>query len=164
MTDHAANAPLPDSTPVMSLVLWPNRSLTREGFSIMSWIIGLGLLIPILPFLGTSVIWGLAPFCLGAFLLFRHMIHRNNRDGRLREEIRLWDRLIRVDRIEPDGAVRSWQANPYWVEIRLHDNAKIENYLTLKGAGREIELGAFLSAEERVTLRNRLEDALRHVR
>ncbi|RED11287.1 DUF2244 domain-containing protein [Pontivivens insulae] len=163
MQDTAPSQDIPQTEPVLSLTLWPNRSLTREGFSIMSWIIGLGLAIPILPFLGTSVIWGLAPFGLGAFFLFRHMIHRNNRDGELREIVRLWPDLIRVDRIEPDGRERSWQANPYWVELRLHDDAKIENYLTLKGAGREIELGAFLSAEERVALRNDLEKALRDV-
>ncbi|MEM8820806.1 MAG: DUF2244 domain-containing protein [Pseudomonadota bacterium] len=41
------------------------------------------------------------------------------------------------------------------------EQGRPENYLTLKGGGREIELGAFLSPEERLSLAERLEDAIR---
>ena len=54
-----------------------------------------------------------------------------------------------------------WQANPFWVRLRLDPDARPENYLTLQGGGRRIELGAFLSPEERVELAEELEAALR---
>ena len=38
------------------------------------------------------------------------------------------------------------------------------NYLTLTGAGRTVEIGAFLSEEERIELKPQLEDALRRLR
>jgi uncharacterized membrane protein len=37
----------------------------------------------------------------------------------------------------------------------------VPNYLTLKGEGREVELGAFLSEAERIALREDLQDRLR---
>ena len=150
--------------PILSLTLWPHQSLTPEGFEAMSWIIGLGLALPVLPFAGTPVFWGLVPFVAGAFLLFRHMIRRNRRARSLHERLELWPDMIRVERVEPDGTVRDWQANPYWVRVHLREDTEIEHYLTLEGAGREIELGAFLTPEERVTLAADLERALARAR
>jgi uncharacterized membrane protein len=37
----------------------------------------------------------------------------------------------------------------------------VPSYLTLRGAGREVELGAFLTQDERVTLERDLRSALR---
>ena len=79
-------------------------------------------------------------------------IRRSCADGRLTEELRLWPDLITVVRREPRRTVRRWHANPFWVRLRLPEDGRIEKYLTLKGNGREIELGAFLSPWERETL------------
>jgi uncharacterized membrane protein len=40
----------------------------------------------------------------------------------------------------------------------------VPNYLTLKGEAREVELGAFLSEEERVTLSEELQQKLAALR
>jgi len=37
----------------------------------------------------------------------------------------------------------------------------VAHYITLKGGGREVEIGAFLSEDERKTLHGELADALR---
>ena len=51
------------------------------------------------------------------------------------------------------GAPRHWEANPYWTEVRIYpEGGPVPQYLTLKGAGREVEIGAFLSPEEREAL------------
>jgi hypothetical protein len=39
----------------------------------------------------------------------------------------------------------------------------VSNYLTFTGAGRTVELGAFLSEEERLELKPEIEDALRRL-
>ena len=76
------------------------------------------------------------------------------------ERLTLWRDEMRVERREPDGRVLRWQADPMRVRLRLHKEAKVEDYLTLAGGGREIELGAFLSPEERVALADEIEAAL----
>jgi len=61
--------------------------------------------------------------------------------------------------------VLSWEANPYWVEVKLRpEGGKVENYLTLRGAGREVEIGAFLAPDERQVLRRELDDLFAKLR
>jgi uncharacterized membrane protein len=147
--------------PLYSVTLWPHRALSARGFAIVMAGTGLMLCIPLLPFLGTPVAMGLAPFLAAALAALAWFLRRNHRDLGLHEELRLWPDLVAVERHEPKGRVRRWQANPYWVRIKLHPDGRPENYLTLKGGGREIELGAFLSPEERADLAEQLEDAFR---
>lgn len=149
-----------DDPPLLTLTLWPHRSLTRRGFA---WVLGLlcaGLSMPVIALAGTSVVWGLLPFLLVAPLGLYAAIRRNNADGRLTEELRLWPDLITVERREPRGRIRRWHANPFWVRLRLVEDAHVEKYLTLSGNGREIELGAFLSPPEREALYGDLQSAL----
>jgi uncharacterized membrane protein len=146
--------------PILALTLWPHRSLSPRGFRIVLGIAAVGLAVPLFPLAGTSAAWGLAPFLLAALLALWFAIRRSYADGRLTEELRLWPDLITVERREPHGAVRRWHANPHWVRLRLFENARIEKYLTLTGNGREIELGAFLSPEEREALYRDLRRAL----
>ena len=153
-----------EDPPFLALTLWPNRSLSRRGFA---WVLGLvasGLALPIIPFLGSKVALGLLPFLLGALLALYLAIRRSYFDGRLTEELRLWPDLITVERREPRGTVRRWHANPFWVQPRLREDARIEKYLTLRGNGREIELGAFLSPPERVALYRDICAALGRIR
>lgn len=150
--------------PDLALTLWPNRSLSRRGFARVLGLVAAGLALPLIPFIGTRVALGLLPFLLGALLALYLAIRRSYFDGRLTEELRLWPDLITVERREPRGTVRRWHANPFWVQPRLLENARIEKYLTLRGNGREIELGAFLSPPERVALYHELCTALGGIR
>lgn len=146
--------------PLYRVVLWPHRSLSDRGFLLVMVFTGAMLTLPLIPLAGTPVALGLLPFLVAVPLALGFAIRRNARDGRLTEELRLWPDLVAVVRREPRGRVLRWEANPYWVRLTLHKDAKLENYLTLKGAGREIELGAFLSPEEREALAEELERAL----
>jgi uncharacterized membrane protein len=150
--------------PVFALTLWPNRSLSPRG---SGWLIGIaaaGFTMPLLALAGTQAAWGMLPFMVGALLLLYWAIGRSFRDGRLTEELRIWPDLITVVRREPKGTVKRWHANPFWVRARLHENAQIEKYLTLEGAGREIELGAFLSPWEREELHAEIRGILSRLR
>lgn len=161
----AATGPFERSDPpLLSLTLWPNRSLSRDG---ASWLLGLvaaGLAVPLGALSGTKAAWGLLPFVVAVFVALYLAIRRSWRDGRLSEELRLWPDLITVVRRDPNGRVRRWHANPFWVRLRLYEDARIEKYLTLHGNGREIELGAFLSPWERETLHADLRDAFERLR
>lgn len=142
--------------PVWSVTLWPNRSLSKQGFRWLLCFVAAGMALPVIALSWSPVALGLAPYAGLAFLAFWGFMKLNYRAGRLTEALRLWPDAIAVERREPWGRMRRWAANPYWVDIDLSDTRTVERYLTLRGAGRRIELGAFLTPEERETLANEL--------
>ena len=165
--DSGASAPDPferRDPPLYAATLWPHRSLSRRGFGWVMLCLGVGLAIPLMSVWGTPVAWALSPFLIGALGLVYAMIEMNYRAGRLREDVRIWPDLMAVERREPKGRVRRWAANPYWVTLELTDTRAMERYLTLKGGGRTIELGAFLTPEERTALAEELRGALARAR
>ena len=158
----------PDETGAPSRVrvlsLWPYRSLSNRGFA---WFIGTTcalVAVPLLTLLGSPVIWFLLPFFAVTVGLTWVLLRRSWRTGDLVEELRLAPGQIRLDRRDPDGTRRDWEANPYWVRVAMHDGHPVENYLTLRGGPREVEIGAFLTPDERAELRPELEHALDAVR
>lgn len=146
--------------PIYQVALWPNLSLGRRGYRFVMGGAAAMLSLPMLAIGASKAALGLAPFVLGALAALGWFLRRNARDLDLHEELRLWPDLIAVDRYEPSGRVLRWQANPHWVRLTLHPEGRPQNYLTLKGGGREIELGAFLSPEERAELADQIETAL----
>jgi uncharacterized membrane protein len=74
----------------------------------------------------------------------------------------LWSDCVELKRINPNGSIQKWSANPYWTEINLTEkDGPVRNYLMLRGSGRTIEIGAFLSEDERPILAQDLRDAFR---
>jgi uncharacterized membrane protein len=143
------------------LRLWPNRSLPPRGFAAFILATFGMLMIPTLSLLGEPALWGVAPFTLGAVWLTWTLIRRNYRDGDLLETLTIARGQARLERRDPGGRRREWTANPYWVRVTLHkDGGPVENYLTLSGGDREVEIGAFLSPDERAALKPELESAL----
>lgn len=154
----------PDSPPRLRVILTPYKSLTPEGFV---WFIGVTaslIVLPLLSLLGTSVFWALLPFVLAALWGIWAALKRSWRDMDLYEDVSIWDDLLRVERHAPKGGVQTWEANPHWVRFKIHPKTgPVPQYLTLTGSkdGREIELGAFLTAAERLRLRDMLEQQCR---
>ena len=150
-----------DDAPRWRLVLWPHRSLPPQGFAAFIAITCLLLLVPLVSVLGTPVLWALLPFLAGAVALTWYFLRRSYADAALREDLALWPHRIELVRRDPGGGRRSWQADPHWVRVSIHaDGGPVENYVTLRGAGREVEIGAFLSPEERAELYLGLSDRL----
>ncbi len=147
-----------DDPPEWEITLWPNRSLGRTGFRVTMMIAAIGFAIPVLPFIWAGGFWVLLPFVLAALLALGLAFKANNRHGQMREHVCLWKDLIAVERHEANGQIKRWRCNPYWMRTKLvADGGPVDNYLTLIGADREIELGAFLSPEERLALRADIE-------
>lgn len=110
-------------------------------------------------------LWGVLPFLLLALFGVWYAIERNQRDMSLHEVLVLRDDHIALTRHNPRRTSQHWEANPYWVELRLHpEQGPVENYLTLRGSDREVELGAFLSPDERLSLHQELQDRLNRLR
>jgi uncharacterized membrane protein len=154
-----------DGRPLAELDLWPYRSLSNRGFVAFAGVTAVFLAAPLLALLGSAAVWIILPFAATAFAGLWLAIRRNDRSARMSETLSLWPDRVEVRRREADGGERSWQANPYWVSVRLYESdGPVPNYLTLKGADREVELGAFLSEDERVALRDEIEMQIRTLR
>lgn len=145
-----------------TLSAWPYRSMPKRGFfAIMVMAMGF-IAIPLMAVLGTVVLWGILPFAIFAIGGLYMAIMRNYRDSDLLEELTLGETRVALVRHNPRGPKQEWEANPHWVQVHLHPKGgPVENYVTLTGGGREVEIGAFLSEEERVALYDDLRVRLR---
>lgn len=147
--------------PVAQLHLWPYRSLPRGGFVGFFGATAAMAALPLLMVLGSPVLWGLLPFLLVTFGALWFAIQATYRTGEVREELRLWPDRVLLLRHDPRGPPRRWEANPHWVRAALHETGgPVPNYLTLTGSGRTVEIGAFLSEEERLSLWEELPRAI----
>ncbi len=139
--------------PIAELHCWPYRSLPRRDFVLFIGATATLISLPLLVLIGSAALWGLLPFFMIALGSVWYAIERSYRDGSVLEELRLWPEQVTLDRHNPRGPDQSWQANPFWVEVALHRRGgPVENYVTLRGGGREVEIGAFLTPEERSAL------------
>ncbi|MFD1912794.1 DUF2244 domain-containing protein [Halodurantibacterium flavum] len=152
-------------SPICRLHLWPYRSLPKRGFALFfAMMAGLAAL-PLLMLLGSPVLWGILPFLVVTLSALWLSIQRSYRDGEVLEELTLWPDRIEIvrhnPRGHPQGRRQEWSANPHWVSLHLdRDKGPVPEYLTLRGAGREVELGAFLTPSERLALHDDLQRAL----
>jgi uncharacterized membrane protein len=152
-------------TPQAQLHLWPYRSLPNRGFVVFIGLTAMMFAFPLIQVLGTPILWGILPFILIVVAALWYSLRRNHADGTVIEELRLWPDRVTLTRTGPRRAHHFWEANPHWVSVTLYPTGgPVENYLTLKGAGREVEIGSFLSEEERVALRQELQTALSDLR
>lgn len=144
------------------LHLWPYRSLPRRGFVAFIAITAALLALPLLAVLGSPILWGLLPFLLAAIAGVWFALERSYRDALITEDLTLTADQATLIRLGPKGKRQEWQANIYWVTVRLYPTGgPVPGYLTLRGNGREVELGAFLTPEERAVLCSELNDRLR---
>ncbi|UWQ16455.1 DUF2244 domain-containing protein [Jannaschia sp. M317] len=149
----------------LALELRPHQSLSPGGFVIMIGATFGMLMIPLVGLVGTAALWGVLPFVMGALALLWFGLKRSWRDRDILERFEMTSDTATLTRRDPDGSERDWAANPYWVRVERHDKVGvIEDYLTLSGGPREVEIGAFLTPDERRALEQRLRHALRRIR
>jgi uncharacterized membrane protein len=130
----------------------------------MVWFIGgtaALIALPTLVLIGSPVLWGLLPFLIGTIAAIWFALQRSYADGAVVEVLTLSADAAHLTRFGPRKRQQEWQANPHWVQVMLHPSGgPVPQYLTLRGAGREVELGAFLTESERITLAGELRSAL----
>lgn len=159
-----AEDPALRSAPAAELHLWPYRSLLRRDFVVFIAATAALIVVPLLAVIGSPVLWGVLPFFIIAMAGVWYAIQRSYKDGEILETLRIWPDRITLDHIHPKHGHKYWEANPYWVQVRIDPaNERVVNYLTLKGGDREVELGAFLSEEERAALHGELDATIRKV-
>ena len=135
------------------LELWPHNSLTPNGFA--GFILATFVLItlPLYALIGTAVFWALLPFLMTTLVVIWVALRRSHFNRHILERLTLDSEAIELVRQNPSGSTQSWSCNGYWAKVQLHPKGgPVPNYVTLSGNGREVEIGSFLSEEERKAL------------
>jgi uncharacterized membrane protein len=140
-------------------VLTPHRSLPPRGFAVFmmilaatSFSVSLGFVLmgawPVTPFFGLDV--------LLVYIAFRI----SYRQARQREELRLTEESLTVDRVSVRGERKRWQFQPFWLRVILEEPDEHTNRLVLTSHGRSLVVGSFLGPDERRGVAQALKDAL----
>ena len=154
----------PSSDAVVELRLWPHNSLPAKGFAAFILATFTLICIPLLGLLGTVLLWGLLPFAMIALGGMWYALRRNEADRKILEVLTLGRDHMHLVRHNPQGPEQEWQCNPYWAKLIMHQKGgPVPHYVTLSGAGREVEIGAFLSEDERKSLYAELSDRMRRI-
>lgn len=142
--------------------LKPHESLPARGMA--AFVLGTFtmILLPAFALLGTATLWGLLPFLLLAIWGIYFALQRNHKQRQITEIFTLTQESAHLKRIDPNGNIQDWTCNRYWAQVHKHEtDGPVPHYVTLKGMGREVEIGAFLSEEERIALFEDLQRALK---
>ena len=144
------------------LNLWPYRSLLRKDFVLLIGATAALVSLPLLTLLGQAVLWALLPFFGMMLAGIWFALHVSYRRGEVLEELTVDATHAHLVRHNPTSDTQEWHANRYWVTVHLHPKGgPVENYITLRGGDREVEIGAFLDADERKVLYDELKGAFR---
>ncbi len=152
----------PHTATEWELSLWPYRSLLRKDFVLFIGATAALVALPLIAMLGTIILWGLLPFMAIALVGIWFALHISYKRGEILEELKVTTDSACLTRHNPNGQTQGWEANRYWVSVHLHPTGgPVENYITLRGGDREVEIGSFLDASERLALYDDLKRALR---
>ncbi len=143
------------------LTLWPQRSAGAGGLAGFVGLTAALLTVPVLALLGSPALWILMAFAGTALAGLIVALRLALRRGMVREDLVLGAESLTLERRRKGAEPLYWQANPHWVSPRLYpEGGPVPFYLTLQGSGREVELGAFLTPQEREQLYGELCSAL----
>jgi len=142
--------------------LWPHQSLQPRGYARVIGAAFVLVLVPLLSVLGSVALWGLLPFLMAAVGGLWLALDRSRHNAQVCEVLTLTDDRAHLIRRNPRGSVQEWDCNRYWARPEIHERGgPVPHYVTLSGAGRKVEIGAFLSEDERMALYDELVTALR---
>jgi uncharacterized membrane protein len=143
------------------LHLWPHQSLPPKGFVAFIGATFCMILIPVIAMLGSVILWGILPFVLMAVAGVWFALDRSHKNAQILEVLTLSQDRAHLIRHNPKGPDQEWDCNRYWAVPEMHTTGgPVPHYVTLKGEGREVEIGAFLSEDERKALYDDLVHAL----
>ncbi|MFK7837473.1 MAG: DUF2244 domain-containing protein [Sulfitobacter sp.] len=152
----------PPHAATQQMRLWPHQSLPPRGFAAVVLATFTMILIPTFTLLGTVLLWGMLPFVLMAVAGIYFALQSNHKSRRIEEVLILDKDQAHLTHTTPKGEVKEWHCNRYWTTVTKYEkDGPVPHYVTLRGEGREVEIGAFLSEEERVELFDDLQRSLK---
>jgi len=150
------------SDPTQVMHLKPHESLPPKGMATFVLATFTLILIPAMALLGTPLLWALLPFLLLAVWGMYFALRQNHKQRQIVEVLTLKKDSVELIHSPAKGDAITWNCNRYWTQVTKHETSgPVPNYITLKGMAREVEIGAFLSEEERITLFDDLQRAFK---
>jgi len=150
-----------DTDQTRTLTLWPWRSLPRRGFAAIIMFAFVFITIPLYGLLGTVFFWGLLPFLMLALAGLWWAFQHTYKTAEMLEVLTITALHTRLTHQPRKGDILVWDCNTHWVRAQIYPTGgPVAHYITLMGKGREVELGRFLSEDERKRLISELEVAL----
>lgn len=154
----------PAETILFQAVCTPPPPLTRRGYRVLAMLLGVfacgtGTLFltlgawPVLPFLGLEVL-----LALGLVALHGRGAMRSS------ELVILTPERLRVARTDRRGRRYEAEIEAYWARLSYAANPAHAGILRVESRGRSVEVGRDLALEEKLSLRDALEDALARLR
>jgi uncharacterized membrane protein len=138
---------------IATIELWPYNSLKPNGFVFFLSATFALIALPLFNVLGTKVFWGLFPFLFITLMGIWFALRKNLGDRQIIEQLTLYKDELVLIRQDQNGEQKEWVCSPYWAKLTIYDKeGPVPNYITLKGNGREVELGSFLDEKERKEL------------
>jgi uncharacterized membrane protein len=153
----------PAARPLFEALLYPHRSLGRRGYAILIAGTAVVVLLYGLVFLIIGA-WPIFGFLGGEWLLFWFLFRKNHRGDDRAERIRLYADHLQFERFDRKGSHTIERLQPYWLRVILERAGEPDNALFLRSHGRSIEIGAFLSPQERRDLAAELNAVLQRHR
>jgi uncharacterized membrane protein len=146
-----------DKTEILTIMLTPHRSLTRQGFVLVMALVAAVNLVAGLAFLAIGA-WPVMMFCGLDVLIVWWAFRRNFADAREAERIVFDGDKVTLARISKDGSTRNTEFNRRWlsVELEYDDVRELVGRLLLRSHGKVHEIASFLGAEERQSLASAL--------
>ncbi len=136
-----------------TLELWPHQSLPPRGMAAFVLATFTLITIPLFGLLGTKLLWALLPFLMLAVGGIWFALNRSFQDRSTLETLTISKEQTTLHRTNPRTKDQHWESNTYWVTVEAYEkDGPVPHYVTLKGNGREVEIGAFLSEDERQEL------------
>ncbi len=167
MDDQSSPAQTPENSqadlPVFEALLYPRRSLSPRGFVILIAITG------IIGFaygtaFGLMGAWPIFGFCGTEWLLFIYLFRKHLKGDRRSERLRLYRDRLMVETISPKGACQTYRFQPYWLQVILDEPDEYESVLYLRSHGKQLQIGSFLSPQERRDVAGELRNVLNRLR
>ncbi len=145
------------------LELWPHNSLPKKGFASFIMTTFILILLPLLSLSGTLVFWGLLPFLMLAIWAVWTAIQHSYKRNKIYECLSFGKQTLDLERTNPKGNTQNWSCEGYWSRASIYTReGPVPFYVTLSGNGREVEIGAFLSEDERKSLYEELRREIAH--
>lgn len=152
-----------ESPILFDAVLYPHRSLSPRGFTILMTLLG-----------AISFAAGFSFIALGAWPVFGFLgldvalvyfaFRLNYRAARNYELVRLTENALSIARGGPRGVRETHSFQPNWVRVEMDDPPEHESQLRLTSHGRTVTIGAFLTPDERLDLARALMAELNRLR
>lgn len=149
---------------ILSVRIYPHRSLTQRNFYILLMIFSLMSTATTIPFVIMGA-WPVAGFMGLDVLLFYLAFRANFRAARAYEDVRVTPIELQLAKVSPKGQRAEWRFNPSWVRL---DREEHEEYgiqrLALVSRGQSVEVAGFLGPDEKARFADGLARALNEAR